>query len=202
MYSVNGSTLQKELVTYYNAAGQRTKQFWYWNGEKDFHNVESFYYSGDALLLSLTDSSADGNLETTSFHYDHRNLQKRVTLQNDDTSDFRVYPVKNTTIRCWYAAGRPYRFDTTIFEKENVKLEYFGREDLQNPDKEFRWHYKFKNEFDQNGNLIKVSAKVGRPYRSFARYVYDERNLLIKKQEIIFVKRKETIHAEYYFTYE
>jgi len=56
--------------------------------------------------------------------------------------------------------GKPYRFDTTIFESETAKLEYFGSEKSQNPDKLFKWHFNFKNEFDEKGNLVKVSAKV------------------------------------------
>ena len=202
MYSVNGSTLQKELVTHYNSTGQKIKQFWYWNGEKDFHNVETFYYSNNGLISALTDSSADGNLETTTFYYDNNNLQKRVTLNGNDTTDFRTYPDKNTTIQSWYMAGKPYRFDTTIYEKENAKLEYFGSEKSQNPDKVFKWHYNFKNEFDEKGNLVKVSAKVEKPYKSFTKYIYDERSLLIKKQEIIFIKKRETIQTQYYFTYD
>jgi hypothetical protein len=198
MYSVNGGTLQKELVTHYNSSGQKTKQFWYWNGEKDFHNVETFYYSNNGLISVLTDSSADGNLETTTFYYDKNNLQKRVTLNGNDTTDFRTYPDINTTIKCWYMAGKPYRFDTTIFEKENAKLEYFGSEKSQNPDKVFNWHYNFKNEFDEKGNIVKVFAKVEKPCKSVTKYIYDERSLLI----IIFIKKRETIQTQYYFTYD
>lgn len=202
MYSVNGSTLQKEIVTHYNFRGQKIKQFWFWNGEKDFHNVETFNYSNNGQLSSLIDTSADANIEITTFYYENNNLQKRITLNDKDTSDFRTYPNQSTTIKCWYMAGKPYRFDTTIFEKENVKLEYWGSEISQNPDKIFRWHYNFKNEFDEKGNLVKVSAKVEKPYKSFTRYIYDERGLLIKKQEIIFIKKKETIQMQYYFTYD
>ena len=203
MYSINGSTLQKELVTHYNSIGQKTKQFWYWNGEKEFHNVETFYYSSNGQQSSLIDSSADGNLEITTFYYDeNHDLLKRVTLNENDTTDFRTYPNNNTTIKCWYIAGKPYRFDTTIFESQTAKLEYFGSEKSQNSEKPFKWHYNFKNEFDEKGNLIKASAKVEKPYKSFTRYIYDDRGLLIKKQEIIFVKKKETIQMQYYFTYE
>jgi hypothetical protein len=203
MYSINGSTLQKELVTHYDSARRKIKQFWYWNGEKDFHNVETFYYSHNGQLSSLIDSSADGNTEITTFYYDgNHNLQKRISLEENDTTDVRTYPNTNTTIKCWYMSGKPYRFDTTIFEKENAKLEYWGSEKSSNSDKEFKWHYNFKNEFDKQGNLTQVSVKVEKPYKSFTRYIYDERGLLIKKQGIIFIKKKETIQTQYYFTYE
>jgi hypothetical protein len=80
MYSVNGGKLQKELVTRYNSAGQKTKQFWYWNGEKEYHNFETCYYSHNGLLTSLIDSFANGNIETTIYYYDNNhNLKKRVT---------------------------------------------------------------------------------------------------------------------------
>ena len=203
MYSVNGSTLQMEIVTHYNPAGQKIKQFWYWNGENDFHNVETFYYSSNGQLSSLIDSSANGKIEITTFYYDdYQKLQERVSLSDNDTTDFRTYPNENTTIKCWYISGKPYRFDTTIFEKENVKLEYFGSENSHSSDKAFKWHYKFKNGFDEKGNVIKVSVKVEKPYKSFTKYIYDERGLLIKKQEIISHKRKETIQTQSYFTYE
>jgi hypothetical protein len=203
MYSINGSTLQKELVTYYNLTGQKIKQFWFWNGEKDFHNVETFYYSNNRQLTSLIDSSADGNIEITTFYYDDNyNLLKRVSLNENDTTDFRIYPNRYTTFQSWYMKGKPYRFDTTIFETTTAKLEYFGSEKSQNSDNSFKWHYNFKNEFDEKGNLVKVSAKVEKPYKSFTRYIYDKRGLLIKKQEIIFIEKKETIQTQYYFTYE
>ena len=202
MYSVNGSTLQKELVTHYNSAGQLSKLFWYWNGEKDFHNFETFYYSNNRQISSLIDSSADGNVEITTYYYESNNLQKRITLNNEDTTDFRTYPNISTSIKSWYMAGKPYRFDTTIFEKENAKLEYFGSEISQNPYNVFRWHYNFKNEFDEKGNLVKVFAKVEKPYKSFTKYIYDKRGLLLKKQEIIFIKKKEIIQMQYYFTYD
>jgi hypothetical protein len=203
MYSINGSTLQKELVTYYNQAGQKIKQFWYWNGDKDFHNFETFHYSANGQPSSLIDSSADGNVEITTFYYDDsHNLQKRVSLQETDTTDVRTYPNKNTTIKRWYMSGKPYRFDTTIFEAENAKQEYWGSEKSQNSDKDFKWHYNFDNEFDKQGNLIKVSAKVERPHKQFTQYIYDTRGLLIRKQEIIFKRKKKIIQAEYYFTYD
>lgn len=203
MYSINGSTLQKEIVTHYNLAGQKTKQFWYRNGAKDFHNVETFSYSDDGQQSLLVDSSADGNVEITTFHYDeNHNLLTRVSLHGNDTTEFRTYPDKNTTIKFWYLAGKPYRFDTTIFESQTAKLEYFGSEKSQNPESIFKWHYHFKNEFDEKGNLVKVSAKVEKHYKSFTRYIYDKRGLLIKKQEIFFIKKKEKIQTQYYFTYE
>ena len=198
MFSVNDNTLQKEIVTHYNSAGKKVKQFWYWNGESDFHNVETFYYLNDGLISSLIDSSADGNIETTTYNYENGNLKNQITLNKQhDTSDFRFYTEKNITIQRWYANGKPYRFDTTIFEKENVKLEYYGTDNSDS----LKWHYKFSNEFDSNGNLIKVALKVEKPYNSFTRYTYDNRNLLIKKQEIFFIKKKEAVQTEYYFTY-
>lgn len=202
-YSVNGSTLQKELVTYYNQAGQKTKQFWFWNGDKNFHNVETFIYSTNGQLSSLIDSSADATVEITTFYYDNsQNLKKRVSLQGADTTDVRVFPTKNTTIKRWYRSGKPYRFDTTIFEAENVKLEYWGSEISPNSDKEFKWHYIFYNEFDKQGNLTKVSANVERPHKQFTQYIYDKRGLLLRKQEIIFKLKKKIIQTEYYFTYD
>jgi hypothetical protein len=195
--------MQKELVTYYNSAGQKIKQFWYWNGEPNFHNVEIFSYSTDSLISSLVDSFADGNIETTSYLYKNINLKQRVTFnQNNDTCDFRIYPDNNTTIKRWYTAGKSYRYDTTIFEKENIKSEYYGSENSQNEEKPFAWHYKFLNQFDSKGNVIMISFKVENPHKSFTRYIYDNRSLLIKKQEIFFAEKKEIIRTEYYFTYD
>jgi len=203
MYSINGPTLQKEIVTYYNPSGQKVKQFWYWNGDKDFHNVETFQYSKDGAISRLVDSFADGNIQTTNYFYENNTLIGQVTTdQNNDTCDFRTYPNKTTTIQRWYMNGKPYRYDTTVFERENVKLEYYGIDCSDNIGKGDSWHYKFSNDFDSHGNLLKVSSKVEKPYTSFTRYVYDKRNLLIKKQEIFYIKKRETIRTEYHFTYE
>ncbi len=197
MYSINGGKLQKELVTHYNQTGQITKQFSYWNGDQTFHNVETFLYSKDGLITQLVDSFTDGNIETTNYYYKNGNLEKRLTTnQNHDTCDFRSYPNKTTTIQRWYMDGKAYRYDTTIFEKENIKLEYYGTQNSQS------WHYRFLNEFDPRGNLVKTTSNLEKPYKSFTRYVYDKRNLLTKKQEIFYVKKKEVISTEYYFTYE
>jgi len=203
MYLINGSTLQKQLVTYYNTKGQKVKQFWFWNGENQFHNVETFYYSNNGQLTFLIDSTADGNIIFTTFYYDDNyNLIKSVSLNKNDTTDFLTYPNKNTTIKCWYMEGKPYRFDTTIFETATAKMEYWGSEKSQDHDKLFGWHYNFKNEFDEKGNLVKASEKIKKPYKYYTRYIYDERGLLIKKQEIISKRKKETIQSQYYFTYE
>ena len=198
MYSVNGETIQKEIVTQYEASGKKLRQFWYWNGEKDFHNVETFYYSNKGLLSSLTDSSANGNVEVTTYNYDNGILRNQVTFnQLHDTSDFRLYPEKNITIQRWYVDDKPYRFDTTLFEQENVKLEYYGIDNSYNS----KWHYSFLNEFDSNGNLVKVLLKQD-PHSSFTKYIYDSRNLLIKKQKILFATHEKAIQSEYLFTYE
>jgi hypothetical protein len=203
MYAMNDGKLQKELVTHYNRSGQKIKQFWYWNGEKKFHNVETFYYSNNGQLSSLIDSSADGNIEITTYYYDDtHNLLKRVSLDGNDTTDVRTYPNQNTTIQRWYRTGKPYRFDTTIFASETAKMEYFGSKKSQNPDELSKWHYNFRNEFDVKGNLVSVSANVETPYKSLTRYTYDKRGLLIKKQEIILMKEKETIKMQYSFTYK
>lgn len=98
--------------------------------------------------------------------------------------------------------GTSYRYDTTIFEKENVKLEYYGIDCSENTGNCHRWHYKLSNDFDLHGNLIKVTSKVETPNTSFTSYVYDKRNLLTKKQEVVYIKKREVIRAEYYFTYE
>jgi len=193
MYSVYDSTLQKELVTYYNSAGKKIKQFWYWNGDSNFHNVEIFYYSKRELISSLIDSFADRNLETTSYFYENNNLKDQITLdQNNDTCDFRSYPNEKTTIERWYRDGKPYRYDTTIFERENIKLEYYGLEISQNPDDFSRWHYKFFNQFDSNGNLVKVFFG-GTSINSFTKYTYDNQNLLKTKQEVLTDRGKVTI---------
>ncbi|AEW00097.1 hypothetical protein A4D02_28815 [Niastella koreensis] len=203
MYHMNGGTLQKDLVTHYNAAGQKTKQFWFWNGESRFHNVETFYYSRNGLPSSLIDSFADGNIEITTYYYDsNRNLKKRVTLNKKDTIDFWTYPNKHTTIQRWYMEGKPYRFDTAIYEAETAMLEYFGTNKSQNAARGFKWHYKFKNKFDGKGNLVTVYAKVEKPYNSFTKYIYNKRGLLLKKQEIISVNKKKEIQTEYYFKYD
>ena len=203
MYSINGPNLQKELVTYYNPSGQKVKQFWYWNGDKNFHNVETFHYSNDGFIFRLVDSFADGSIQITNYFYENNILINQATIdQDNDTCDFRTYPNANTTIKRWYMDGKSYRYDTTIFEKENVKLEYYGSDCSENTGKCQRWHYKLSNDFDLHGNLVKVSGKVEKPYTSFTRYIYDKRNLLTKKQEIFYIKKKEVIRTEYYFTYE
>ena len=202
MYSVFDSTLQKELVTYYNSAGQKVKQFWYWNGDPNFHNVETFCYLNNGLISSLTDSFAEGNIETTRYFYENNNCKLQVTLnKHNDTCDFRSYPNKNTTIKRWYREGKPYRYDTTIFEKENVELEYYGTENSENPDDITRWHYKFLNRFDLNGNLVKVFSG-GLLANSFTEYIYDNQNLLKKKQQVFINKGKVSLRMEYSFTYE
>ena len=65
MYSINDGALQKEMVTQYNSRGQIIKQYWFWNGDSNFHNVETFYYSTLNLLTTLIDSFSDGSLEKT-----------------------------------------------------------------------------------------------------------------------------------------
>jgi hypothetical protein len=203
MYHINGHELQKELVTYYNSSGQKIKQFWYWNGDKDFHNVETFQYSKNCSILRLIDSIGDSEVQTTKYYYENNTLTRQIMIdQNNDTCDFRIYPNAKTTIKRWYKEGKPYRYDTTNFEKENVKIEYYGIECSGEPGKCHSLHYRFSNVFDSYGNLVKVSSKVERPYTTFTRYVYDKRNLLIKKQEILYIKKKETINTEYYFLYE
>jgi hypothetical protein len=199
MYSFQGKEKQKELITYYNAGGQTIKQYWYWNGEKQFHNVETFRYSDSGKLISIIDSSSDGNIEKTTFTYDNDVLKSRITVgHQNDTCDLRLYPNENTTIKWWYMDGKPYRCDTTIFERENVKLEYFGFDYSDNT----KWHYNFSNQFDRNGSLVKVSAKVEGPNTSFTSYSYDNRNLLTKKQEHMSFNGKRSIQAEYNFEYE
>ena len=220
MYSQNGNTSQRELVTFYNSFGKKTKQFWYWNGDKDFHNVETFEYSVEGLLSSKVDSIRDGTIETTSYFYENNSLKQQITLnQNLDTCDFRSYLNKNTTVNRWYSNNAPYRYDTILFERENVKLEYYGIEYTPKPSKfskvlrpeengtlkpsnPVKWHYNFINRFDPSGNLSQVSAALEKPYSSFIKYTYDNRNLLIKKQEIFILKGKEVTNVEYIFVYE
>jgi hypothetical protein len=195
MYSVQGKEKQKELVTYYNSRGQKTKQYWYWNGEEKFHNVETYLYSKNGMLTSLIDSFADGNIKKTNYVYENSVLKWRVTLnQKKDTCDFRFYPNENTTIKRWYMDGKPYRYDTTVFEKENVKLEYYGIDYSDGAE----WHYKFWNQFDLKGNLIRVESLP----ISITTYNYDSRNLLVKKQERFKFSRKQRIKMEYYFEYQ
>lgn len=199
MYSVQGKEKQKELVTYYNSRGQKTKQYWYWNGDEQFHNVETFIYSHNGTLTSLIDSSADGNIEKTHYVYKNNILKWKVTLnQQNDTCDFRLYPGKNISIKRWYMEGKLYRIDTTIFERKNVKLEYCGFDYSDN----IKWHYKFLNQFDVNGNLLKVSAKLEGSKNSFTIYSYDNRNLLVKKQEQMQFNSQQIIKAEYNFEYQ
>ncbi len=93
---------------------------------------------------------------------------------------------------------RPYRFDTTVFERENVKANYYG---YDYPDS-IKWNYKYLNQFDSNGNLVKVSLKVAGPHTSFTSYSYDSRNLLFKKQEQIQMNGKLIINAVFVFEYE
>lgn len=203
MYSVNGSKLQKEMVTHYNGAGQKTKQYWYWNGEKHYHNVELFSYSKEGQLATLVDSFATGKIEITTFYYDdNHHLYKRVTLNKKDTTDVRTYPDRSTTIHSWYTAGKPYRCDTSIFETETAKLDFRGVDNMLIPGNPSYWHYTFKNEFDDKRNLVKVAADVWNPYQPFKRYIYDERGLLIKKQEVILSNKIEKIQMEYRFKYD
>jgi hypothetical protein len=202
MYRTNGGYLQKEMFTYYNTKGQKTKQYWYWNGDTVFNNVESFYYSNLNLLTSLVDSFADGGIEKTAFFYKGKNLINRVTIkQNNDTCYFRYYPNKKTEIKRWYMEGKAYRYDTTVFEKENVKLNYYGKQCTTGNDC-YSWRYEFRNIFDRKGNLIQVWPLVIVPNISFARYIYDKRGLLIKKQEFDIINAKAELRTEYYFVYE
>jgi len=199
MYLLQDNKRQKELMTYYNSKGEKTTQYWYWNGDKDFHNVETFNYSTDGSLHSIVDSFADGGVETTYLYYEDAILRWQVTLnQKKDTSNFRTFPNRNTTIQKWYSNGIPYRSDTTIFEKENVKIEYYG---VDNSDHN-RWHYRFSNSFDKNGNVLEISSKVEGPYTSTQRYVYDEKNLLVRKQEYFGQNNKLGKPLEHIFEYE
>jgi hypothetical protein len=203
MYSINGSDLQKELVTFYNQIGQKTKQFWYRNGEKDFHNVETFYYSNKGNLTSIIDSNQDGVIEITTINYDKKNnLLNRITLNKNDTIDFQIYPNQKTLIKCWYMGGKPYRVDTTIYETTSAEIEYFGLDKLHDCNKPFKWHYYYKNEFDKKGNLIKASGKLQKPFKSFGEYMYNKKGLLINKQTIIYNGNKSKTRMQYYFTYE
>ena len=203
MYHMNGTDLQKEIVTYYNSKGQKIKQYWFWNGDSDFHNVESFYYSKMNLLTSIVDSIADFGIQKTSFFYRGKTLLSQVTInQNRDTVYFKSFPDKRTEIQRWYSDGKPYRFDTTIYEKENVKSRYYGI-DYSNPQKDYnRWNYKFLNEFDKNGNLTKVWSGAQKPYSSFIQYFYDKRNLLIRKKEMYTINKREVVLTEYSFVYQ
>lgn len=202
MYSVRQTGLQKEIVTYYDQLGRKLRQLFFWNGEKDFHNVETFYYSKSGVLSELIDSFANGDIHKTHFLYNHNTLMAQCTIdQKSDTIAFRSYPREDIEIKSWYQDGKPYRFDTTIFEKENVTLKYFGVEHSSS-NEIVRWHYRFFNTFDKNGNLIKVSSNINYFKKSFTRYFYDERSLLVKKQEVIVQDNKEVIDEEYIFKYE
>lgn len=199
MHRMNGSKLQKEQVIRYNLSGQMIKRVWFWNGETEPHNIETFNYSNEGLLISVIDSFADGNIEIKTIDYQNDKLVSAVTLDlNKDTVYFCLYPSQRTTIKRWYQSAKPYRFDTTIFERQNIKLDYFGIDTADN----IRWYYKFINEFDESGNLIKVSAKVESPYKTYTRYVYDKRNLLTKKEEVFLRKKKPVVAVSTYFTYE
>jgi hypothetical protein len=195
IYSMQGKTKQKELVTYYNSQGQKKKQYWFWNGDEQFHNVETFIYLENGKLRYLVDSFANGDIEKTNFIYLNNILMWDVTLnQQNDTCDFHVYPDKNMTVQHWYMKGRPYRVDTTVFEKQNAKLEYYGAGYSDN----IRWHYKFSNHFDVNGNLISVENHD----ISFTSYLYDKKNLLIEKQEQMRFSGKQSIKTVYIFEYQ
>jgi len=192
---MQGKEKQKELVTYYNPSGQKTKQYWYWNGEDKFHNVETFTYSENGTLTSLIDSFANGNIEMTNYVYENNVLKSQVTLnQQNDTCDFRVYPSRNVTIKCWYMQGKPYRIDTTVFEKENAKSEYYGTDYSDNT----KWHYRFSNKFDSKGNLTSVEN----PHVSSTSYSYDNRNLLVKKQERMQFSGSQAVETEFIFEYQ
>ena len=202
MYSLKDTSLQKELVTTYNPTGQKSKQFWYWNGDSNFHNVQTFYYSSTGLISSLIDSFANGTVEITNYFYDNNLLKHQVTLdQNNDTCDFRFYPSKNMTIKRWYMDGKPYRYDTTIFERKNIKFEYYGMERYSGSNDLSRWHYKYINQFDTSGNLVKISFG-GRANNSTTKYTYDNRNLLKYKDDVLMKQGKIAMRMQYTFIYE
>jgi hypothetical protein len=195
MYSVDGKTKQKELVTHYNISGQKIKQYWYWNGDKKFHNVETFIYSPNKVLTSLINTFADGTTETTKYVYEKGVLKWEVTIdKKGDTCDYRIYPNKMTTIKRWYRDGKIYRVDTTIFEKDNIKLEYFGTEYSNNS----KWHYKFINEFDTRGNLLRAENRG----ISLANYSYDNKDLLRTKTEVFKFSGNQSMKTEYVFDYK
>lgn len=220
MYSINGNELQKHLVTSYNSLGQKVKQVKYLNGEKDFSNVETFYYSSNGALSSIVDSSNRGYVEVTTFNYNDNNiLEFSITKKDSDTTEFRTYPNQNTIIRRSYY-GMTCRFDTTILEKPNVELEYFGSEasravqyshldsilyDLNDPriiKRDIKWHYIYKNEFDTRGNLIKAKARVEKSHISLVTYAYNEKGLLINKIERYLIRKKTIVYIPHYFIYE
>jgi len=127
MYVVNDNALQKELVTNYNKQGKLIQRTWFWNGDTKFHNTEIFRYSKSGILTTITDSFVDKHVERTKFIYQNKVLTTSVEIdQNGDTTDYRLYPKKGLTIQGWYMSGKPYRYDTTLFEKENIKIEYYG----------------------------------------------------------------------------
>lgn len=203
MFQLNRDMLQKEIVTYYNLKGQKVKQFWFRNWDKEYNNVETFIYSENGLLINIIDSSREKDIETTTFYYNlDKTPQKRVSIKKTDTSEFRIYPDRLTTIKYWYSSGKPYRIDTTVFEKENVKLEYFGFDQSLRSYNACEWHYRYKNHFDGKGNLIKASTKTGKSQKSIITYTYDDRGLLVSKYEAGFTRRRQMIGMRYYFAYE
>jgi hypothetical protein len=203
MYCTNGDKLQKEIVTNYDTKGRLTKRFWFWNGESNFHNVETFYYLDSYLLSRIINSFADSTEETTRFFYENSVLKSSLTVDlNKDTIDYHNYSTRNQVIKTWYMNGKPYRYDTTIYEKPNAKMEYYGIDYSSNNPKYLRWHYRFKNHFDISENLIRTEFKSKLPTTNFTKYVYDKRDLLIKKEEVILSQKQERALRTYYFIYE
>jgi hypothetical protein len=198
MYTDIGDTLQKELVTYYNSHGKKLKQSWFFNGDLSANNTESFYYLNNGLLSYIINSIADGDTKKTTLFYDNNILKYQVTINSKkDTTDLRSFPGKTTTIQQWYDDGKPYRFDTTDFEKENVKIEYRGVDNIDG----LRWRYNYVNSFDSHGNLIKVDGYLHGLIISSAKYFYDTRQLLIKKEETTFFSTKQHMTIIYTFIY-
>ena len=203
MYIKNGKNLQKEQVIRYNKKGQMITRTWFWNGEKNFHNTESFYYSISVQLKSINNSFADGTVEKTFYIYTNQSLKYSVSInQNKDTVDYQTYPNQKKVIKRWYMDGQAYRFDTTIFEKENVKLEYYGIDYNSVDSIPMKWHYIFKNKFNNNGSLIRTEYTSSVPTNSYTNYSYDKRGLLIKKEDVFYIKKEPGILLTYYFSYE
>ncbi len=202
MYVLYDNTLQNELVTDYNKHGQMTQRTWFWNGETNFHNSEFFQYNASGSLAAIVDTFVDKHVTRTKFIYQNKVLTASVEIdQNGDTVNYRMYPSEEQTIHRWYRSGKPYRYDTTLFEKRNVKIAFNGKEASFFNSQDLVWHYIYNNYFDAWGNLIRTDYQTDTNAYSSIKYFYNDKGLLLKKESVSnnrAGKRNET----YYFVYE
>lgn len=208
MYQVwEDGKAEKKLVTYYNEQGKRLKQLWFeFDDTTTANRVETFHYSNSGLPSYIIDSFRYGKPEKTVFFYNQNVLKYEVTFKaGSDTERFVIYPAQNTWIQQRYEDGKAYAFDTAVFEKENVLIDYKHVDTSEDGGK---WHTKYINYFDGGGKLVmaeQVSPALEHydyaGQHTITQYFYDERNLLTRKQQVFYYNHKETMKETYTFVY-